>query len=113
MKSLLTSLLALAIATAPLELSAATPSKNLHNPHNIIQRVLLVSVDGMHSLDFVNCAKGVPRRERRRSVLSKSGCTGRNRHHLSECFHLEAVGLLSGLDGAGERWLSPQRRRFL
>ena len=60
MKSLLASLLALAIATAPLELSAATPSKNLHNPHNIIQRVLLVSVDGMHSLDFVNCAKGVP-----------------------------------------------------
>src|SRR5580693_6089150 len=60
MKSLLASLLALAIATAPLELSAATPSKNLHNPHNIIQRVLLVSVDGMHSLDFVNCARGVP-----------------------------------------------------
>ena len=60
MKSLLASLLALAIATAPLELSAANPSKTLHNPHNIIQRVLLVSIDGMHSLDFVNCAKGVP-----------------------------------------------------
>ncbi len=60
MKSLLTSLLAIAIATAPLDLSAATPSKKLTNQHNIIQRVLLVSVDGMHSLDFVNCAKGVP-----------------------------------------------------
>ncbi len=60
MKSLLASLLGLALATAPLDLSAATPSKNLHNPHNIIQRVLLISVDGMHSLDFVNCAKGMP-----------------------------------------------------
>jgi len=59
MKSLLGSLLALAIATAPLDLSAATPSKKLNNQHNIIQRVLLVSIDGMHSLDFVNCANGV------------------------------------------------------
>jgi hypothetical protein len=25
-----------------------------------IQRVLLISIDGMHSLDFANCAKGVP-----------------------------------------------------
>ena len=25
-----------------------------------IQHVLLISIDGMHSLDFVNCAKGVP-----------------------------------------------------
>jgi hypothetical protein len=60
MKSLLTSLLAFAIATAPLDLSAASTSKKLTNQHNIIQRVLLVSVDGMHSLDFVNCATGVP-----------------------------------------------------
>ena len=39
---------------------AAAPSKKSINQHNIIQRVLLVSVDGMHSVDFVNCAKGVP-----------------------------------------------------
>ena len=58
MKSLLASLLALAITIAPLELSAANKSKA--NPqHNLIQRVLLVSIDGMHSLDFVNCANGV------------------------------------------------------
>ena len=59
MKSLLASLLAIAVSTAPLELSAANKSKS--NPqHNPIQRVLLVSIDGMHSLDFVNCANGVP-----------------------------------------------------
>ncbi len=59
MKSLLTSILAIALATAPLDLSAATPSPNFKNPHNLIQRVLLISVDGMHSLDLVNCANGV------------------------------------------------------
>ncbi len=59
MKSLLTCCLALAVSTAPLDLSAASKTKPAPQ-HNIIQRVLLVSVDGMHSLDFVNCANGVP-----------------------------------------------------
>src|SRR5271165_1901562 len=58
MKSLLSSLLAFAVAIAPLELSAANTSKT-KTPHNLIQRVLLVSIDGMHSLDFQNCAIGV------------------------------------------------------
>ena len=59
MKSLLTSLLAVAVATAPLQVNAATKSKSSPQ-HNIIQRVLLVSVDGMHALDFQNCANGIP-----------------------------------------------------
>ena len=59
MKSLLASLLAVAVATAPLDLAAANKSKST-SQHNIMQRVLLVSIDGMHSLDLVNCANGVP-----------------------------------------------------
>lgn len=58
MKSLLTSLLAIAVSTAPIDLSAA--NKKSDPQHNLIQRVLLISVDGMHSLDYVNCANGVP-----------------------------------------------------
>jgi hypothetical protein len=58
MKSLLTSFLAVAVATAPLQVNAATKSKPTPQ-HNIIQRVLLVSVDGMHALDFQNCANGI------------------------------------------------------
>ena len=27
---------------------------------NPIQRVLLVSIDGMHAVDFLNCANGIP-----------------------------------------------------
>jgi Type I phosphodiesterase / nucleotide pyrophosphatase len=30
------------------------------NHHNHIKRVLLISVDGMHAVDFLNCANGVP-----------------------------------------------------
>ena len=59
MKSLLTSILAVAVTTAPLQVNAATRSKSSPQ-HNIIQRVLLVSVDGMHALDFQNCANGIP-----------------------------------------------------
>src|ERR1700759_1458046 len=59
MKSLLSSLLALAIAIAPLELSAANTSK-ARTSSTTFQHVLLVSIDGMHSLDFVNCAQGIP-----------------------------------------------------
>ncbi len=58
MKSLLTWFLTIAISVAPLELSAANKTKSAPQ-HNIIQRVLLVSVDGMHSLDLVNCANGI------------------------------------------------------
>jgi hypothetical protein len=57
MKSLLTSVLAFAVATAPLQLTAANRAKSPQ--HNLIDRVLLISVDGMHSLDFVNCANGI------------------------------------------------------
>jgi len=46
-------LLALALASLfSFRASAQTTSK--------IQHVLLISIDGMHSLDFANCAKGVP-----------------------------------------------------
>ncbi len=60
MKSLFTSLLALSISVAPLPLSArnsGSTTKNRNSPS--IRHVLLISVDGMHSLDYVNCARGV------------------------------------------------------
>lgn len=59
MKSLLASLLAVAVASAPLDLSAANTKPKSKNQHDIIQHVLLVSIDGMHSLDLVNCANGI------------------------------------------------------
>ena len=58
MKPLLLSLVVLAVSVAPLHLSAQKPGSKTEGRQNI-QRVLLISVDGMHSLDYVNCARGV------------------------------------------------------
>ncbi len=59
-RPLLASLLAAAVATAPLQLTAAENSRLAGNPGNSgFQHVLLISIDGMHSLDYVNCANGV------------------------------------------------------
>lgn len=43
----------LALGTA----AVAAPEGGLH--HEGIQHVLLISIDGMHSVDFINCARGV------------------------------------------------------
>ena len=55
-KSLLTTLLAVAVGAAPLQLTA---TENQRSPGNSFQHVLLISIDGMHSLDYINCANGV------------------------------------------------------
>ena len=61
MKSLLTSLLAFAVTVAALQLSAAqSPRSASKADGTTFQHVLLISVDGMHSLDFQNCASGLP-----------------------------------------------------
>jgi hypothetical protein len=31
----------------------------LAEPHSKVQHVLLISVDGMHAIDFVNCSHGM------------------------------------------------------
>jgi len=54
-KSLLTSLLAVAVGAAPLQLTA---TENQGSPGKSFQHVLLISIDGMHSLDYINCANG-------------------------------------------------------
>jgi Type I phosphodiesterase / nucleotide pyrophosphatase len=54
---------ALALALNMFPLAAAqtdSSSKKTSQTDNPIQHVLLISIDGMHSLDFANCAKGSP-----------------------------------------------------
>src|SRR3974377_2254475 len=61
MKSLLTSLLAFAVSVAPLQLNAAQNPRSVSKADGTtFQHVLLISIDGMHSLDFQNCTNGVP-----------------------------------------------------
>jgi predicted AlkP superfamily pyrophosphatase or phosphodiesterase len=48
------------LAVFLLVLTVSFPAKSVAQSGNKIQHVLLISVDGMHSLDFANCAKGMP-----------------------------------------------------
>lgn len=56
-------LLFLSLAVAFSMSTAAAQNDNSHDGHlnerNGIRRVLLISVDGMHAVDFLNCAKGI------------------------------------------------------
>jgi len=54
------SILASAVAlTASFGLKAAAQDSAQKTPTNRIQRVLLVSIDGMHAVDYLNCSQGV------------------------------------------------------
>src|SRR4029077_2206883 len=46
------------LAALTLAASAQTPANDDDHGHRI-QHVLLISIDGMHALDFINCAHGV------------------------------------------------------
>jgi predicted AlkP superfamily pyrophosphatase or phosphodiesterase len=54
MKKTLTSL-SLVVAL----LTGITLAEDNDHHHSHIKRVLLISVDGMHAVDFANCAKGI------------------------------------------------------
>jgi len=53
---ILASVIALTVASG---LDAAAQGLNHRKQNNQIQRVLLVSIDGMHAVDYLNCSKGV------------------------------------------------------
>ena len=47
-----------ALVMIPIFVNTATAQSSI-NPQNKIQRVLLVSIDGMHAVDYLNCSLGV------------------------------------------------------
>ncbi len=51
---------AFAVALTATTAVAQNPRQTRQNFFNPIQRVLLISVDGMHAVDFLNCANGIP-----------------------------------------------------
>jgi hypothetical protein len=50
---------ALLLALAPAQRLCAQPAQSTFFGNPNIQHVLLISIDGMHALDFINCANGI------------------------------------------------------
>lgn len=59
MKNTLLACAAILALSASLGLDAVAQGKSHGNKPNQIQRVLLVSIDGMHAVDYINCSQGV------------------------------------------------------
>jgi hypothetical protein len=56
LKSVLSSILAASLLATPIPILAGEPQSQ---PTLQIKHVLLISIDGMHALDFANCSKGI------------------------------------------------------
>jgi Type I phosphodiesterase / nucleotide pyrophosphatase len=48
------------VAACSVGAAFAQQNDSTHHQNNSIQRVLLISVDGMHAVDLLNCANGIP-----------------------------------------------------
>lgn len=55
--------IAFLLATLPVQVSLAAPPNDGRGDHgngnHIFRHVLLISIDGMHSIDFINCSQGI------------------------------------------------------
>ena len=105
-----------AVGAGLLAASAGSPvhadSQEDHNRGGV-QHVLLISIDGMHALDFINCAQGISGFNGGQPYcpnLAELAETGVN---LSGGFGLEAFRFVPRTDGAGERRLAADSRRIL
>ena len=69
-----------------------------------IHHVLLISIDGFHALDYLNCSKGIPGFNGGNPYCPNLAALGAHGRELSGYFDLEAVGFVSRPDGADDRW---------
>ncbi len=69
---------------------------SINNRHGI-RRVLLISVDGFHALDYLNCTSGYPGRKRWQPVLPEPGGAGDQGRQLPGYFDLEPSDSFPGL----------------
>ena len=68
-----------------------------------IKHVLLISIDGMHAVDFQNCMHGIAGSNNGDPVLPEPRGTGHNRRQLRRCQHIQALRLVSGADEHRDR----------
>ena len=81
--------------------NAAGPDAWVAAATSTVDSVLLLSIDGMHAVDFYNCAHGIAGANDGQSLLSESGQTGRHRNRLHSRLVLEAFGICTRTYGPG------------
>ncbi len=78
-----------------------------------VRRVLLISIDGFHAVDYLNCAKGIAGVNNGAPycpALAALATTGIN---YPAGYYFQAVGLFPGLDRNRIWRVSPHQRRLL
>ncbi len=78
-----------------------------------IKRVLLISIDGMHAVDFANCANGISTINNGAPYCPALAALGKNRHQLRCRQHFKAVGFFSRPDRDHHRRKPCPNRRLL
>ncbi len=68
-----------------------------------VKRVLLISIDGMHAVDFANCASGLAGVNSGAPYCPNLAVLGADGRELSWSFHVRAVRFVPRTDGAGDR----------
>ncbi len=78
-----------------------------------VKHVLLLSIDGMHAVDFYNCAHGIAGANSGESLLPEPGRIGQDGDQLRGHLVLKALGLCSRTHGAGYRRHAENDRHLL
>ena len=78
-----------------------------------IKRVLLISVDGMHAVDFTQLRERHQHRQQRRTLLPGACCPGQDRRQLRRRQHLKTIGFLPRPDLDRHRWKPRPDRHLL
>ena len=89
---------------------AADPSNG--GPEKI-KHVLLLSIDGMHAVDFYNCAHGIAGAHGGNPYCPRYGSPEPDGDQLCGCLGVKALGFLSRTNCAGDRGHTQVDRRLL
>jgi hypothetical protein len=94
----------LVLSTVPNVNAAPRPRHGGWDTDNHIQHVLLISIDGMHAVDFINCSKGINGGDPYCPNLAELGETGINYRDTSTSKPSDSFpGLTAIVSGGGPR----------
>ena len=106
------SVLAAGFLIAAAGASAQTDGAGVLN-YGGIKRVLLISIDGMHAVDFLNCSRGISGVNGGQPYCPNLAALAQTGVNYRETSTSKAVRLVPRPDGFGDRGLAAHGRRIL